>query len=239
MNNTQSHIFGISDSDREYSILSTKLLSAANTKRLLDCGLLLKEVTFIKKEYRKVKLPTGKNIKAIFTSIEAVKALQFNNFDFGTISTTFCVGGKTAKALKQLGLAVAVEAMNAHDLGTQIATDYKSEYFVAFMGNLRRNELFEILAQNDVRVDEVVVYDTIILKKLLAEKFARILFFSPSGVKGYVSGGNNAHADVFCLGKSTADEAGKYFEHVFVAAEPTVKSLIDYVINELKRHEKN
>lgn len=219
--------------------MSTKLLPETERKRLAESGLLLKEVPFIKKKYRSLNLPDLKDTKAIFTSVQAVKALQFNNFDFSKIATAFCVGGRTVNMLNRLGVEVAVSAKNARELGSKITGEYRKEHFMAFSGNLRRDELFEIMAQSHVEVEEVVVYDIIILKRLLGEQFSRILFFSPSGLKGYVFGGNTTHADVYCLGSTTAEEAGRHFNRVHIAPKPTINSLVEYVINDIKNHEQN
>ena len=239
MNNTQDHINSICVSEQDYLILSTKLLPETERKRLAESGLLLKEVPFIKKKYRSLNLPDLKDTKAIFTSVQAVKALQFNNFDFSKIATAFCVGGRTVNVLNRLGVEVAVSAKNARELGSKIAGEYRKEHFMAFSGNLRRDELFEIMAQSHVEVEEIVVYDTIIHKRLLDKQFGRILFFSPSGVKSYVFGGNNTHADVYCLGSTTAEEAGRHFNRVHIAPKPTINSLVEYVINDIKNHEQN
>jgi uroporphyrinogen-III synthase len=239
MDNMPNHSSLALVSKQDQRILSTKRLPKKAREYLLQSGLLVCEVPFIKNRYRRFCLKEYTDLNAIFTSSKAVKSLQSNDVDFSKIDAAFCVGAKTAGALRESGVEVAVEAKNASELGHKISERYRERHFMAFTGNLRRKELFEILAQHTVPVKEMVVYDTIIHKKRLEEQAGRVLFFSPSGVKGYVWGGNNIFADAYCLGTTTAGEADKYFSHVHAAPEPTLKSLMEYVVNDIKNNEQN
>ena len=232
----QHHIGQTSLPNNKHKVLITKLLPKKESARLAARGLLVKELSFIKKKSRTLEYQTEDPVNAIFTSVQAVKSLRRNNFDFGQINQAFCVGRKTVNVLARLGVKVGVEANNARELAEIIAAKYRQQKFVAFTGNLRRDELYTIFGRHRIKVDEVVVYDTVILKRLLGEQFARVVFFSPSGVQGYVRSGNNTHAEAYCLGATTGEEAGKYFNRVHIAPEPNVKSLIDYLIADIENH---
>ncbi len=232
----QTHSNQAPVSGNVHKVLSTKLLPIGERTRLRAHNIQVKEVAFIEKHFRQPDLSFTTPVNALFTSVQAVKSLQHNGFNFAKIKAAYCVGGKTAVALNHLGVTVAVAARSAHELGKVITANYRQHKFVAFVGNLRRDELFELLAGHQVAVTEVVVYDTVILPKLLGEQFDRVLFFSPSGVRGYVEGGNTTHAAAYCLGDTTASEAKKYFNRVHTAPEPQVKVLVDYLIADIKDH---
>ncbi len=217
-------------------VLSTKILPATAVDRLKRQGVALKQVAFITKQARSFNWQPAESIRAVFTSTAAVSALQRNNFDFGKITEAYCVGQKTADLLTGRGVRVAVTASGAAALAHIIADRQPAE-LVAFTGNLRRDELFAVLAKNNVAVTEKVVYDTHILPHHLQEDFDRVLFFSPSGIQGYINGYNNRQITAYCLGPTTAKEARKYFVQVKTAPRPALDELLSILIADINMYD--
>lgn len=204
------------------SILSTKKLSTTQKELLLNSGIGFVEYNAIEIELLDVDF--NQNIEnAIFTSKNAVKALQNLEFE---IQNCFCVGDNTKKLLEGNGLKVTEIAQNASDLGEIISKNYKNEQFFFFCGNLRRDELPSILKENNVKLDEIVVYRTHKKSKKFDRTFNGILFFSPSAVQSYVSNNIIDNSMVFCIGNTTASEAKKYTNNIIVANKPTVENVI-------------
>ncbi len=219
-----------------FKVLSTKILPAKAVDMLNRQGIVLKQVAFISKQARSFNWQPAKSIRAVFTSTAAVSALQKNNFDFDKIIEAYCVGQKTADLLTRLGVRVAVSASGAAALAHIIA-DRQPVVLVAFTGNLRRDELFAVLAKNNIAITEKVVYDTQIIPHHLQEDFGHVLFFSPSGVQGYINGYNNRQVTAYCLGPTTAKEARKYFVQVKTAPRPALDELLSMLIADINTHD--
>jgi len=160
---------------------------------------------------------------AIFTSKNAVKAIQNSEFN---IENCLCVGENTKKLLEENGQKVVKTAQNASELGEIIAKNYKSERFHFFCGNLRRDELPSILKENTIELEEVVVYKTLMKSKRFDRTFDGVLFFSPSGVRSYISNNLMGMSMAFCIGNTTASEVKKHTENNIVANKPTVENVI-------------
>lgn len=199
---------------------------------------LLKEHQVTEIPFIEIELLQGLEISekipvAVFTSINAVKSV----FDVNQIQSSFfekiyCVGQKTKEYIESKGLFVNDVANNAYDLA-QLLVNVK-EHCVFFSGNLRGDELPQILADNGVMVTEMIVYETKILSKKVENNFDVVLFFSPSAVKGYVQAFNNLNTKVVCIGATTASEAVNYFEEVYIAESPTVEATITQLLEIIK-----
>ncbi|WP_106791570.1 uroporphyrinogen-III synthase [Aquimarina sp. Aq78] len=208
--------------DTSPTILSTKKLSAAQKELLLNTG-----IGFVEYEAITIKLleinieDTVQN--AIFTSKNAVKAIKNSGM---VVSNCFCVGDNTKKLLQENDLNVVETAQNASDLAEIIIKKYKNDSFLFFCGNLRRDELPDLLEQNNVEVKEQIVYKTHLKSNKFNRTFDGILFFSPSGIQSYVSENKIEESVSFCIGNTTASEAKKYTDNIIVANKPTVENVI-------------
>lgn len=206
----------------EVTILSTKKLQISQKELLLNSGIGVIEYDAIGIELLKVEF-LGIIRNAIFTSKNAVKAVLDAEIN---VLNCFCVGENTKKLLEKNGQKVVETAQNALELAEKIVKTYEKESFLFFCGNMRRNELPDLLAKHNVDYTEHIVYKTTINSKKFDRSFDGILFFSPSGVQSYVSA-NSINDDIaFCIGNTTASEANKYSETVIVANKPTVENVI-------------
>ncbi len=209
-------------------ILSTKKLSATQ-KELLN-NFTVDEIELIEISFNNsIKLQNPiKN--AVFTSKNAVIGV-FNLFSSEELhfENVYCVGDKTAQFLEEKNVKVTVIAHSAEELAEEILLNKNIEEVYFFCGNLRRDDLPEILTENNVKVNEIEVYSTNFKPTKIKNIYDGILFFSPSSVKSYLLKNTDTQSIAFCIGNTTASEAIDDFENVFVADEPTVENVIKSV----------
>lgn len=208
-------------------ILSTKILTPAQKEIVSDFQVL--EVPMIE-----ISFGEGFQIEehipyAVFTSGNSVKSVfEVHKNKIDLFQTIFCVGEKTKSLLEQYGLQVDVVANNALELAeTMIAKFNEIQEISWFCGNLRNNDLPTLLAENGVLVTEYLVYQTQIVSKKIEDELDAILFYSPSGVSGYLKENPPIDKPVICIGTTTATEALNSFEQVYIADETTVESVIE------------
>ncbi len=215
------------------TILSTKLLTPDQKKILTDAGIYLKEYESIKIHFKEFELTEDYDYY-IFTSQNAVRAFLSHKMDFykekDRAPECFCVGEKTKLLLEQNGQKVIKTTKYASDLGHFISKNYKNQSFLFFCGNRRIHDLPDILLNAKIRFKEIEVYKTELKPHHFSEPFDGVLFFSPSGVKSYISENGFGTSTVFCIGDTTAREAAKYADSVVVADTPSVESLVKKVI---------
>lgn len=218
-------------------ILSTKSFSADQKQLFRDTDLNLTEIDFLKIELLQIPettfTPVIKN--AIVTSQNAVRSLiKYNSAQIKKIENWFCVGKKTAELLKANGLNVISQKNNSRELGEFLVRFFRNNDFYFFCGNLRRPELPDILQTNNIELKEVICYQTVLAPVSLDKTFDSILFFSPSGVRSYLTKNTAEHQVAFCIGKTTATQAEKHFEKTITAPTPTGETLIKTLINYYK-----
>ena len=215
------------------TVLSTKILTPAQKELFLNSGLGLVEYNALKIEFLNVEIPLNYT-NYIFTSKNSVKAFlqQTEGSDLSNLNT-FCVGEKTERFLEENGLNVAKTAENSSELADFIVKNHKNEEFLFVCGNLRREELPQILSENNVRYKEVEVYRTHLNAKRFHRNFDGLLFFSPSGVRSYIQKNQFGNETVFCIGETTAAEAKNHSSSIIVANKPTVENVLVQAIKEM------
>ena len=179
----------------------------------------------------------SRDISAVFTSMNAAEAiiecLEVNGIvpDW----TIYSLGGITHTILENYfgESEIIAEATNAAELAEAIIEDEAEEVYF-FCGNQRRDELSAILNEEDIKVNEVVVYETIETPVRIGKKYNAILFFSPSAVKSFFSI-NNIDDDtvLFAIGSTTAkalkqSSANKVLVGAVPNKEHLAESAIDY-----------
>lgn len=216
---------------RDYTVLSTKILTPSQRELLLNAGIGFVHYDAISIENLEVAVDSDKVKNVIFTSKNAVKAVQDTKI---VIDQCFCVGSTTKKLLEENGQKVVENAPNAAELAEIIAKKYKNEDFLFFCGNLRRAELPDILRQHQVSLKEQVVYKTVQNSKLFNSSFDGILFFSPSSVQSYMLENSFNDTIAFCIGNTTAGEARKHTNTIIIANKPTVENVIVQAVKHFK-----
>lgn len=215
-------------------ILSTKKLTPDQKRHLFGAGFHVVEQNFISIVPLKFEIEhVPENV--IFTSTNAVRlVVNHSKNDILKTKNTFCVGEKTAAFVKKNGFKVVETAHYGANLAEKIAANHQDENFMFFCGEKRRPELPDFLRKNNISLTEVHIYDTKPLPKKTDAFFDGVLFFSPSAVRSYFSLNELYEATAFCIGKTTASEAGKYTEKIITATKPTVENVIVQVVKHFK-----
>ncbi|MGY5354009.1 uroporphyrinogen-III synthase [Wenyingzhuangia sp. IMCC45467] len=206
-------------------ILSTKILTPSQKELLSGFSVVEKAM---------ISISFGENFKvdecilhAVFTSANAVKSVfEKNKNKVEHFQNVYCVGLKTKSLLESFGVQVQDVSSNALALA-EILVAKKIEDIHFYCGNLRNNDLPNVMAENGVLVTEYIVYKTEFSEHTFDENFNAVLFYSPSGVSSFVKAKNNCNTIAICIGVTTATEALNSFEQVYMAEETTVESVIE------------
>lgn len=224
--------------NREIRIVSTKKLRPSQKQLLLNAGFSVVDANFIRITLIPFSL-TGINQNLILTSQNAVKALA-NHPEVQQIrrNPVFCVGEKTADLLDEVGFTVLEIASSANHLAQVILEGYASESFTFFSGNLRRNELPQLLMEGNVELSEVEVYETELTPVKVLSGVDGVLFFSPSGVEGFCRENTIGESLCFCIGETTKSALtgrGVPSENIIQANQQTVESTIAKAVNKFSQ----
>ncbi|GGD94742.1 uroporphyrinogen-III synthase [Planktosalinus lacus] len=214
------------------TVLSTKKLTESQRSLLLQAGISLVEYNAIaiRPEYFEVKTKID---NAIITSQNTVKALLDKKVQ---IENCFCVGKKTKELLEGNGYKVKVMTNYGKELAEIIVDKFADESFTFFCGNLRRDEIPELLKKHKVNFTEIEVYQTVLKPKNFERTFDGVLFFSPSAVDSFTKGNNLKNTTAFCIGTTTAAEVGKYTNEINVATKPTIENVIVQIVKYFKKY---
>ena len=215
-------------------ILSTKKLSKAFKKKLLDAKMELVEKNFIQTKSVSFETPQLTDF-LIFTSKEAVKSVLKSNVKNVHSISCLCVGSKTKSFLEKKGFKVIENANYAEDLIQVIDSKYKKNSFTFFCGNIRKNTIPNYFQDNKIAYNEIVVYETKQKPYKINTTFDGILFFSPSGVNSFLEKNILENKTCFCIGTTTAKALENNPEvsghkNIVIASQPTVENVITEVI---------
>ena len=220
-------------------LLSTKILSQDFRERLLMHQFSLVEQPFIKISF--IENPKIDQVLdgLIFTSQNAVNAVLSSPEILKMIEgkITYCVGKKTAALLGKNGQKVAKIAQNSSELAHFLAKNHQNESFSYFCGKLRTSDLEEILPAHRMHIQPIEVYATHLEDHPVKGHFDGILFFSPSGVRGYAQSNAFENTHSFCLGNATAAEVALHTSQYTVAKEPSESQLLLLLKNHITLHE--
>lgn len=213
------------------SILSTKKLSNSQKQLFLNSGLSLVEYDAIFISPTNAQLPSKEIENVIFTSKNSVNAvlgkIRFKN--------CFCVGEKTAELLSDNGFHIQEVADYGKDLANIIAKKYASETFTFFCGNKRMDEIPGRLQQENIKFQEIQVYNTSLNLQAFSQNFDGILFFSPSAVQSFTEKNTLSGITAFCIGNTTALEAQKHTNNIIIATKPSIENVIVQVVKYFKK----
>ncbi len=212
------------------TVLSTKKLSESQRSHLLQAGIGLVEYDAI--EIKSVDFEVQGTIQnSIITSQNTVNALVEKKVQ---IKNCFCVGEKTKAMLEARGFEVKVMTNYGKELAEIIVKDFADTQFTFFCGNLRRDEIPELLQKNQISFTEIQVYKTELKPKKIERTFEGVLFFSPSAVESFTKENKLENTTAYCIGTTTAAEAEKYTNETIIATKPTIENVIVQVVKKLK-----
>lgn len=223
----------INSATEKTNVVSTKKLTAEQLQRF-DKAVKVESEDFIKISPNRIPAATLKQgfRNVVITSQNAVDALLKNiaseELQFKNI---YCVGRKTKRLIESRIGPVKHQEKSAKKLADHLVEYIEGLEVTYFCGNLRMDDLPNILTENNIRVKELEVYQTKYSPVEVDENVEGILFFSPSTIASYLSK-NTADKIAYCIGETAAAEAQKHFEDVRVAKIPTVESVIDLVNEE-------
>lgn len=143
-----------------------------------------------------------------------------------SIERVFVVGEKTAKKLKELGQNVAKTFNYGSELVDFLNFSYKNEQFHFFCGTSRRDEIPEGLKNTKNELFEIKTYKTELKPVKIDRKYDGIMFFSPSGVMSFTTLNTIGDSTAICIGHTTASEAKKHTQNIYIANSTTVESVI-------------
>lgn len=223
----------IEDGDVEvakHTIYSTKKLSEAQ-KKTVDRSIKVLDSDFIKIRYNRIpaKVMKQQHENVVITSKNGVEAI-LNSFTKDEIKfkNIFCVGRRTKKLIENSIGKVTYVAKNALKLAEYIAKETDIKTVTYFCSDLRLDVLPSYLQENDVVVNEIEAYKTMLSAVKIAASVSGVIFYSPSGIESYLTE-NSTDKIAFCIGETTAVAARKHFENVLVASMPDVESVLALV----------
>ncbi|MGB0896957.1 MAG: uroporphyrinogen-III synthase [Flavobacteriaceae bacterium] len=215
---------------KSIKVLSTKQLSSEQQQKLDDAMFDLEMYDAI--SIKQLPYENSDEVEnAIITSQNAAQSIIDGNTQ---IKQVFCVGQKTASLLKSQNYNVVRIAENALVLAKCIVKNYKNDDFTFFCGNIRRDELPNVLTENSISFNEQVVYETSLKSQKFNKSFDAVLFFSPSAVQSYVQDNSLTNSLAFCIGNTTAEEAKLHCSEVVVATSPTIEDAITALVEHFK-----
>ena len=214
--------------DLSTQIVSTKTLSLAQ-KSAFSEAVNITDYDFIDIQCKDISKDFLRCETVLFTSQNAVRALLVNyktpDFQFDNI---LCVGARTRELIeKEIG-KVSYKGANAQDLAVYIAEQTAIKSLRYFCGNMRLDDLSNILKTHHIDVEDIQAYETVYTPHHLQVSLDAVLFYSPSGVESFTQG-NGSNIIAFCIGPTTAAAARKYFRRVVQAEQASIDSLIKRV----------
>jgi uroporphyrinogen-III synthase len=216
-----------------FRILSTKDLPTALLAVAAEKGIDITIAKFI--HIQPVNITTAlppANSAVIYTSANAVNASDLS-------WQVYCLNGATLEAVKENlpHAQVIATASNAVELAQQII-QHNVTSAVFFCGNIRRNDLPDILSQHGISLKEIITYETTAVPTVTTNNYDGIFFFSPSGVKSYFTVNTPpARVTCFAIGNTTANTLKEHTTNKIIispdppSAEQMVQTAISYFKN--------
>ncbi|MCL8008038.1 hydroxymethylbilane synthase [Gelidibacter japonicus] len=220
----------LNESNRAVQVFSTRNLS--ELQRQLFKNVTVQSTDFLKISLNRIAKPILKSpIKnVIITSQNAVEAiiasvpkeeLQFKNI--------YCVGRRTKRLIEKKIGKVKHSENYAKSLAAYLVEFIDGTEVTHFCSDIRLDELSKTLEKNNIKVNEVEAYKTILDSEKIDPNVEGVMFYSPSTVESYMINNDAEGKIAYCIGDTTAAEAKKHFKDVRVARIPTVESVIDLV----------
>lgn len=146
----------------------------------------------------------------------------------------YCIQGATRNAVETLLPQARIAGTAAHSkaLAKLMLGDNAVTSVVFFCGDIRRNELPDMLRHHHHTVEEIIVYKTLEMPVKLTVTYDGILFYSPSSVKSFFSANTlPPHTTCFAIGHTTgAALQAATGNKVVISPEPAVDTLLQTVI---------
>lgn len=225
----------------KHRILSTKRIDVALIQSAADSGVQIIPRAFISISYADTPALRARlqellqsRVSAVFTSANAVKAVAALGDTTQAKWELYCLPGATIEAVQEYfpNSTVVANAVSSAILAV-ILLHQQAKNIVFFCGNIRRDELPVALAQQNVPLEEITVYETTELQNTLAGQYDGILFYSPSGIRSYFANNTPAPETIcFAIGQTTAGVLREFTQNTIVVSEAaTAESLVHTAIH--------
>lgn len=219
------------------SILSTRPLDDSLIREAGEMDIEVDVLSFIETEtihttevQQEIENALLQSSAVVFTSMNAVEAVA-NELDGQQPDwKIYSIGTTTSRLVKKYfgEEAIAGIANSATELADLIVDEGEDDEIIFFCGDQRRDELPGILRNNDIDVNEIVVYETIAVPHKVDKQYQGILFFSPSAVESFFSNNKiEASSVLFAIGNTTANTLKKYSNNkIIISDEPGKENLM-------------
>ena len=226
------------------TILSTRPLPTSVLDEAAENNIEIDIVPFIHTEQiqseqlkQQITAQFGKEIVAVFTSMNAVEAVIEYAGNHKPNWRIFCIGDATGTLVrKHFGdEAINGAAQSASDLA-KVIIDAGIKEVVFFCGEQRRPELPEKLSANNISLKEIIVYRTLATPQRVEKNYNGILFFSPSAVESFFSVNKlTGYTVLFAIGDTTGTTIRKFTSNaVFTSDAPGKDELARHAIRYFK-----
>ncbi len=157
----------------------------------------------------------------IFTSKKAVESVA-KKIDHLTVpELVFAVGSSTKEKLSELGIdsITPIQFTTGH-LVYKIL-EYPVRSCTYFRGNMTALDLSDELKENDIKVNEVEVYETSLTsQKVNVKDYNAVVFLSPSAFTSFCEMNDPTELNtVFCIGSTTAEVVQRSYSRLIVTPE--------------------
>ncbi len=214
--------------ENKIQILSTRPLTDALVEEIETAGFEIDVLSFIETEpirtfevQQEIEQVLLQSATVVFTSMNAIEAVADELHGQQPGWNIYCINNATRqRAVKYFGEEkIAGTAGSAAELAELIAQNDPGEV-IFFCGNQRRDELPDILRNNDIAVNEIVVYQTIVVLRKIKKTYNGILFFSPSAVQSFFNNNKVPGTTIlFAIGNTTANEIRKFTNNTIITSE--------------------
>lgn len=235
----------------KHKVLSTKKLEPSLIELAKENGIEIIEQEFIsinpirnQETYDMiVGFVNDKTQNIVLTSANAVDVLNsymhFSDTYLAADWNIFCLSGKTKEAILNALLLrknIVGEANDATELANKIIAKGVKE-IIFFCSNKRREELPAALNKANIKVHEVILYETAETPVTVDKDFDAVLFFSPSGVQSFFSANElNEHSVCFAIGRTTATSIATFTQNSIVkSTAPDPKKMVEELIEYFKK----
>jgi uroporphyrinogen-III synthase len=223
------------------SILCTRPLPAWLIQEAKAAGIDIDVVAFIQTEViqsvevqQEIENALLLSATVVFTSMNAVEAVAAQLEGQQPDWNIYCIGTATQKLVAQYfgEAAIANTASDAAQLAELMIEEGVEDEVIFFCGDMRRDELPDMLNNAGIGVNEIVVYQTIELPHIVQEAYHGILFFSPSAVRSFFKKNKPQPATVlFAIGSTTAAAIKKLSTNkIVISDEPGKENLVQRMI---------
>jgi len=220
----------INFSSQKTNVYSTKTLTT-DQRLLFNEKVISESSDFIKISLNRIKPLIVQNPieNVIITSKNSVEALLHN---FSAVELQFkniyCIGRRTKRIVEKRIGPVKHTEKNEKALAKYLIQNIEGTEVTSFSGDKELDSLITVLTENNITINEVVVYQTKYDAQKVKDSVEGVMFYSPLTIQSYLRK-NEANKIAFCIGETTASEAQNTFEDIRVAKMPTVDSIIELV----------